>query len=171
MSSVFGGSKSSQTQTSTSNNQAYPMLSGALGGQVTNGTNASNLLSGLFGGQGQDAANKAFDTFRNSTGYQFGMDQGSQAVTQNAATKGLLNSGSTAKALTDYGQNYANSQYQNFVNPLMQLVGSGNQAAGVIANAGQQSNSSSTSKSSSNNGLGGFIGQGLSTVASMGIPH
>lgn len=179
MSSIFGGSqnKSQSTNASTSasnsnsqsSNQAYPMLSQALGGQTTNGTGASNDLSALLGVGGDPAAQQAaFKNFQGSTGYQFGLNQGSQAVTQNAATSGLLNSGATAKALQTYGQNYANTQYQNYLNPLQSLVSSGNQAGSVIGSTGQQSTSQSQSQSQSQGtsngsgstkpGVGGLIG-------------
>ena len=165
MSSIFGGSKSQSS--SSSSNQAYPMLSNTLSPEVNNGVTAGGTLSGLLGGQGQAGSDAAFANFRNGTGYQFGLDQGSQAVTQNAAAKGLLNSGSTARALDTYGQNYANTQYQNFTNLLSQQQQMGNQAAGIIGSAGQRSNSNSSS--SSNQGIGGFLGQGASGLASLGI--
>lgn len=165
MSAIFGApSKSDQgsQQSSSSSNQAYPMLSQALGGQVNNGTTASNGLSAMLGlGGDTDAQNKAFSNWQNSTGYQFGLNQGTQAITQNAAAKGLLNSGSTAKALDTYGQQYANTQYGNYTGQLQNLVNSGNQAAGVIGSTGQQSQSQGTSNSSSTGekkGAGGFLG-------------
>lgn len=183
MSSIFGGSQSAtnsnnnsvsnsnSTSASQSNNQAYPMLNQALGGQVTNGTNAGNGISAMLGLGGDPAAqNQAFQNFRNSTGYQFGLDQGAGAITGSAATKGLLNSGATAKALDTYGQNYANTQYQNYTNLLSGQQNAGNQAAGVISGAGQQSTSNSNSNSAANSagtsnggssskpGIGGFLG-------------
>ena len=158
MSSIFGGSQQQSTNQSTSQNQAYPALSAALSPQVSNGTTASGTLSGLLGGQGQAGSDAAFANFRNGTGYQFGLDQGSQAVTQNAAAKGLLNSGSTARALDTYGQNYANTQYQNFTNLLQNQVNSGNQAAGVIGATGQKSVSNGTSSGQTNPNVGGFLG-------------
>lgn len=185
MSSIFGSpSKQSSTNNATSqqqstssassmsNNQAYPMLSQALGGQVNNGTGASNAIAGLTGVGGDPAAqDAAFSKFRDSTGYQFGMDQGTHAITGSAAAKGLLGSGSTAKALSSFGQNYADSQYQNYTNMLQGLTNSGNQAAGVISGAGQQSQSQSNSQSTGTSnstgnssgtgakqGIGGFLG-------------
>lgn len=160
---LFGGSNqqssSQQTTQSQSNNQAYPMLSQALGGQVSNATGASNGIAAMLGlGGDQEAQNQAFQNFRNSTGYQFGLDQGTHAITSNAAAKGLLNSGATAKALNTYGQNYANTQYQNYLNPLQNLINSGNQAGGVIANAGQQSSSSGQSTSTGSEFNGGKSG-------------
>jgi hypothetical protein len=179
MSSVFGGSQATGNNQSTnqSSNQAYPMLSQALGGQTTTGTDASSQLAGLLGvgggttAQQQAAQQQAFQGFQNSTGYQFGLNQGTQGITQNAATSGLLNSGATAKAVDTYGQNYANTQYQNYLNPLQSLVSSGNQAGSVIGGVGQQSSGESTGTSSSNSkpGIGGFIGQGMSGLASLGV--
>lgn len=159
MSSVFGGSK--QQSTSTSSNQAYPMLSNALSPQINNGTGASNQMSNLLGLNGNQGQNQAFQNWQNSTGYQFGLNQGTQAITGNAAASGLLNSGATAKALNTYGQNYANTQYGNYFNQLQGLLSGGNQAAGVVAGAGQQSQTQS-SGSSNNGGLGGAIGSILS---------
>lgn len=156
MSSIFGGSSqpgketsnASSQSNSSSSNQAYPMLSQALGGQLGNAGGASNSLAAMLGiGGDPSAQNQAFDNWRNSTGYQFGMDQGTQAITGGAASKGLLNSGSTGKALEQYGQNYANTQYQNYLNPLQSLIGSGNQAGSVIGGAGNVSDSSATSSS------------------------
>lgn len=150
--SLFGGGKldgrtgqQSSSSSSLSNNQAYPMLSGALQPQVNNATNSSNQMSSLLGLNGAGAQNSGFDNWRNSTGYQFGMDQGTKAITGSAAAKGLLNSGSTAKALNTYGQGYADQQFGNYFQQLLGLDNMGNNAAGVIENAGQQSTSKSNS--------------------------
>lgn len=156
MSSIFGGSSSSsngrQESTSQSNNQAYPQLDQQLSPQIQQGTSATSQIGNLLGLNGQQGQNQAFKNWQGSTGYQFGLDQGAQSITGNAATQGLLNSGATAKALQTYGTNYANTQYQNYLNPLQNLVSSGNQAAGVVAQAGQQSQSQSqgTTNQSSN---------------------
>jgi hypothetical protein len=155
MSSIFGGSNEQRS----SGNLAYQGLNTALTPQVNNSTSASNGLAALLGIGGDPAKQQqAFSNWRNSTGYQFGLDQGSQAITQNAASRGLLDSGATAKALQTYGTNYANTQYGNYFNQLQGLTNSGNQAAGVLANAGQVSQGTSTSKP----GIGAFLGQILS---------
>ena len=46
-------------------------------------------------------------------GYQFRLSQGTQAITGNAAARGLLQSGATAQALTRYGQDLASQEYGN----------------------------------------------------------
>jgi hypothetical protein len=139
------------------------MLSQALGGQISNGTGASNALSALLGVGGDPAAQQqAFQTFKNSTGYQQGLDQGVNAITGSAATRGLLDSGATAKAVDTYGQNYADSQYQNYLNPLQSLISGGNQAAGVVGQTGQTSTSNS-SGTGQKQGAGGFLGSLLTS--------
>lgn len=163
MSQIFGGSsqKSTSNSVSSSSNQAYPYLNGALSGTVSNGTGAGDQLASMLGLNGSTGQSDAFNKWKDSTGYQFGLNQGVQSITGNAATQGLLNSGSTAKALDTYGQNYANTQYQNYLNPLQNLLSSGLQGAGVISSAGNVSNSTSNSNSSGNSnngGVGGFIG-------------
>lgn len=154
MSSIFGGSN--QSAQSSASNQAYPYLQGALGGTVGTGTSAGSQLGNLLGLNGGTAQTQGFQNFNNSTGYQFGLNQGMQSITGNAATQGLLNSGGTLKALDTYGQNYANTQYQNYTGQLQNLLNSGIQSAGVVSSAGQTSNSNSSG--SSTNGAGGAIG-------------
>lgn len=46
-------------------------------------------------------------------GYQFRLQQGTQAITGNAAARGLLQSGATAQAVTRYGQDVASQEYGN----------------------------------------------------------
>ena len=158
LSDFFGGSQSQQSSKSNSYNQAYPYLQGALSPTVSNGTGASSQIANMLGLNGNQAQNQGFNNWKNSTGYQFGLNQGVQSIVGNAATQGLLNSGSTAKAVDTYGQNYANTQYQNYLNPLLSLMQGGTSAASVIGNAGNVYNSSSQGTSSqSNGGLGSFF--------------
>ena len=49
-------------------------------------------------------------------GYQFGLQQGEQALQQAAAAKGLLRSGGTLKDILNYGQNAATQNYANVFN-------------------------------------------------------
>lgn len=159
MSSIFGGSSQSSAQQSVSNNQAFPYLQQALGGTIGQGGAAGSMLGNLLGLNGGDAQTQGFQNFRNSTGYQFGKQQGMDSITGNAATQGLLNSGGTLKALDTYGQNYADTQYGNYTGQLQNLLNSGLQGSGVLAGAGQQSMSNGSSKgSTSTGGAGRFIG-------------
>jgi hypothetical protein len=135
------------TQKSVSENKAYPYLQGAYGGQVTNGTGASSLLASLLGVGGTPGAGQAgLDAFKNSAGYNNVIKGGTDAITGNAASRGLLRSGSTGKAIVNFGQNTAQNFYNNYLQNLLGLSGQGLQAGGLIGNAGQTSTQTSKSK-------------------------
>lgn len=66
----------------------------------------------------------AFAAFRATPGYQFGLDEGNKSVQASAAARGGLNSGATLKALTEFGNNYADQQgYTPYMNKLASLWG------------------------------------------------
>jgi hypothetical protein len=71
-------------------------------------------------------------------GYQFGMQQGTQALERGAAARGRQLSGAQLNALQRYGQNYAGTQLQNYLNPYYTLAGYGQQATGQTAQLGTQ---------------------------------
>jgi hypothetical protein len=152
---IFGGS--TDKSQSTQSNQAYPYLSGAFAPTISNGVGAGTQIANMLGLNGPNAQASGFDTWKNSTGYKFGLDQGINAITGNAATQGLLNSGGTLKALDTYGQNYAATQYQNYLNPLQNLLGSALQGGSVLSSAGTVAQSTRNA-TSNNGGVGGFIG-------------
>lgn len=102
------------------------------------GARVGDIYKQLGGGQsaGQPAAapqsaadiakaqQDAFSQFRATPGYQFGLDEGSKQVQASAAARGGLNSGSTLKALTKFGNDYADQQgYQPYANRLASLAG------------------------------------------------
>lgn len=81
----------------------------------------------------------AFDAFRNTPGYQFGLDEGRRTLEASAAASGGLNSGKTLRALTRYAGNYADQQgYRPYVSDLMQLSGRGQAQAGQMGQQGMQ---------------------------------
>lgn len=172
MSEIFGRrsenvGSSSSTSSSNSYNRAYPTLLNQYQGTMNTGTGATNQLAGMLGLNGAQGQSDAFKNWQNSTGYQFGLNQGLQSINGNAAATGLLNSGATAKALQTYGQNYANTQYGNYTNQLQGLVNSGLQAGGLVGGTGNVSQSQSQSQSNQvgrgpSGGIAGAVGQLLS---------
>ena len=93
-------------------------------------------------------------------GYQFGMDQGTQALNRTMAATGQTQSGGQQVALSQYGQNYAGQQYQNQVANL-QTLSTGGAAAGQNAGAAAASAQTTNQTSGVNNimaGLGGLFG-------------
>lgn len=153
---LFGGSK--QTSSSSSENKAFDFLRDSLGGVTNQAGGASGQLANLLGLNGPQAQNAGFDGFRGSTGYNFGFGEGQRALTGSAASKGILNSGSAAKALTQYGQDYASTKYNDYTSLLSNLLGQGLQAGNVISGAGQVSQQQSKG-STSNGGFGGVVGK------------
>ena len=147
----------------------------------------------LGGGNSQQ---DAFAMFRNTPGYQFGLDEGAKTVQASAAARGGLNSGATLKALTKFGNNYADQQgFTPYMNRLAALSGMAqtstnqtnalgqnyaNQVGNNLQNAGQAraqgiygsanawSNFTQQASDSLRNyaGQGGFSGFGPSTIGS-----
>ena len=158
MGSLFGGSK----QKSTSSNQAYGQLSEAFSpvlGSTQTGTNALMALLGLGGDSG--AASNAMNNYMDSAGYNFMLDSGSRAITGNKAAAGLLRSGSTGKALTNFGQQLGSQYFNNYLDRILEVANLGLGAGQLLAGAGNVSKSSGKSK----NGLGGLVGGISSGIA------
>jgi len=141
--SLFGGGGTTQSSKNVNRGLITDQFSGAAG-QTGNATDAIAALLGIGGDP--EEQQKAFDTWKGSTGYQFGLDQGSQAITGNSAAKGLLNSGSTLKALDQFGTDYASTKYQDYLDNIINLGQLGLGAGGLVANVGQVSKSKSGGK-------------------------
>lgn len=77
-----------------------------------------------------------FNNYLNSTGYNFMLNQGTNAITGNAASRGIVNSGATAKALTQFGQNLATQNFNNYLGQVGTLAQRGQTGLGQVASAG-----------------------------------
>lgn len=82
-----------------------------------------------------ESANSAFDNYLNSTGYQFQLGQGQDAVGTSMAAKGMLNSGATLKGLTEFGQNLGSSYFNNYLGQLGNYAAAQGNRAGMGQNA------------------------------------
>ena len=121
--------------------------------------------------------------FQKDPGYQFRMDQGSNALQSSAAARGGLMNGGTLKALDRYGQDYASGEYGNAYNRfnndrtqrfnrLASLAGTGQTATRDVANQGtalatQNGNNlmqAANARASGYVGQGNAINGGLSTL-------
>lgn len=103
---------------------AYAAKQGGVGDTVT------SLLTGQGG-------NAALNNYLNSSGYKFQLDQGTRAIGGSASARGLLGSGSTAKALAGYGQGLAGNYFGNYIN---QLQGAGNTYGNTATSFGNNAN-------------------------------
>jgi len=161
------------------------------------GPAANSQLSALLGqgylrydGNGQYGGTFG-ESFNASPSYNFRLQQGQNALSNSAAARGMSLSGAQAKALTDYNQNSASQEYQNwlnnytglannavgsYMNTLGSLSGQGLQAAGASASArnaamipGIQANAQgqAAQAASLGNGIGGAINS-LGSLATFG---
>lgn len=110
---------------------------------------------------GQDA----FNTFKDNTGFQFLLDSGRKAVEGSQAAKGMLNSGSTLKGLTKFGEDLGNTYVQQFLDNLLKQQQTGLQAGQLVAGAGQYSKGTQ----SSTPGILGSVGSIMSGLGAMGV--
>jgi hypothetical protein len=85
----------------------------------------------------QQAANDAFDIFRNSTGYQFRVNEGNRALNSGWAGAGTLQSGAAMRAAQDFGQNIASQEFGNYMGYLGNQQGVGLGAGSALAGVGQ----------------------------------
>lgn len=118
---------------------------------VGRGNAAGDAINSFLGLNGTTAQDKAFDAYKDSAGYKFTLEGGSDAIASNKAASGMLKSGSALKALNTYGQNTANTYTQNYLNNL-----SGQQTAGLSAasgNANSNSNAAGMAVNNNNNAL------------------
>jgi hypothetical protein len=106
---------------------------GALDADSQPGNPAGTQINSLLGLSGQPAQTQGFDNFRNSTGYQFRLGEGMNALNSGYAGSGVLQSGAALRGAQEYGQNFASNEFCNYVNLLdnqqrMGLAGATTQA-------------------------------------------
>lgn len=114
-----------------------------------------------------DAPVTSADVMNGDPGYQFGLNQGQQAIDRKAAAAGGRVSGASLKAAAEYGTNYATTGYnaayqrrQDRLNRLASLAGIGQTATGTGISAG-------TTLATNSSGLTSSLGnaQGAATMA------
>lgn len=98
-----------QTQSRDFQNQIWSGTQQAEQPYQTLGSTSANYLTDLLK-QGFKAP--TLEEAQNTPGYQFRLQQGTDAIAKNAAAGGTLFSGNTGTALENYGQGLAQSTYQ-----------------------------------------------------------
>ncbi len=97
-----------------------------------------------------------------------------KAIERSAAARGGLRSGATMKALNNYAQGSASTEFDNYANRIAALAGVGQSATGSTAQAGQSyANGARNAYTIAGNArasaymkTGNAINQGVSNVAS-----
>lgn len=150
---VFGGSQSknssSSTQTQESGNKAFGQLGEQLNPAIAQGNTAMGFLGGLLGINDSAAKGSAGEgtlmNFLNNPSFKAILERGMDAIGSNSGAKGLLNSGARLKAMSQFAQDDTNSRVGEMMDRLVQIGQYGGQAASTLANAGQYSTGKSTS--------------------------
>lgn len=81
-------------------------------------------------------ARSAFDTFRDSDGYQFRFNEGMNALNTGYAAGGKLQSGAAAKAAIRYGQDYGSNEFGKYLGYLSGQQNVGLSGANALAGVG-----------------------------------
>lgn len=127
-------SQSATKNSLTLQKSIYDSNKAALTPYMDRGNAAGNAIQGLLGiGGDQAASERAWQQFKNSSGYTSRLNQGLEAITQNKAVSGLLNSGSALKGLNRFGQDYASNELGNYMSQLGQQQGAGLSATNALA--------------------------------------
>lgn len=113
----------------------YDQTRGDLSPFVASGSAANNRLSALMGLGGDTAS--AIEALKADPGYQFRLDQGTQAMNRSLGAKGSLFSGKALKAAQEYGQGLADQSYQDTWRRLYDTSNAGQSAAAGMGNFGQ----------------------------------
>lgn len=159
--------------------QQYQTTRADLAPWRTAGGAALQRLSDLYGlgdvGAGAKSLGQtgAMDAFKTSPDYQFRLDEGLRALQTTAAARGNLNSGDQLRAITDYGQGLASTEYGNYVNRLSGITGTGQTATtqtgqfGALAatNAGDAIQNAGAARASGYAGAANAWNQGLQSAS------
>lgn len=97
---------------------------------VNAGKSALTTYQNSLGQNGADGNAAAVSQFQASPGYQYQVDQATDAVARKASALGALGSGNTMQAITDRASNLANQEYSGWQDRLNGLSNTGLQATG-----------------------------------------
>lgn len=111
---------------------------------LNTGQGALSQLASIFGlgppgSQGGSGGLASLSSLlSNFPGYQFGLNQGQQALDRSAASRGLLLSGAQLKDAQQFGQGYAMQQsWQPYISQLSHMADLGENAGAQVGNFGQ----------------------------------
>lgn len=131
--SIYGAVNSSNAASDASNAtmSMYNQTRQDLLPYITGGTNALSSLNSLM-----TNPTSALSTLESYPGYQWALQEGTNALDRSAASKGLLLSGGQLKDVTSYGQGLASQTFQNYYNQLYGIASLGENAAAQSGNQG-----------------------------------
>ena len=170
--SFLGGNQQAKAQ------QAAADASNAFAGRVWDETAPYRAAGTRFLNTYENAVNQPF---QNTPGYQFAFDEGMRAIKNQAAARGLLNSGARLRASARYATGLADQTYQNWLAALRSGAGLGQTgmqtgiagAGNAVNAAGQFGAGAGASQGASFIGAANSLGGGLNQLAALqyyGLP-
>lgn len=124
---------------------------------ITNGGAADSRIAALLNlGGDRAAAEEAFRSWRDSTGYQSVLREGLTAVNNSRFAGGAGQSGATLRKLQDRGSMIADGTFNNYMGHAQILSNAGAGARGLVAGVGGQT--VNTTASAIQNGTAGQMG-------------
>lgn len=185
--SVMGASKSASAskkaaaQSAAVQREQYAQNSANLNPFMRRGNQAGGAINALLGlGGDPTEQQRAFNVFRNSSGFQFRQQEGENALNSGYAARGLINSGAAQKAFAKYNQNLASDEFGNYMGYLGNQQGVGLSGASALAGVGQnfansmtnintnRANSQVANTNALMGNLGSSFGTGLGALSSFG---
>lgn len=159
MSSIFGGSKSKSTQSSSqssnSYNQAFPAIQSLFAPMGAYAFNSGVAAQDEILGNG-------FEGYKQASGFDFLKEMGLKNLMGAFAGGGTFQSGAAGKAIQNYGANLAKTFADNYLQQQTARAGLGLNVGNLLSGTGgvssSQGTSTGTSTSKSSNGAGGFLG-------------
>lgn len=156
-------------------NQTLGNINNLFTPQTTLGNNAMNTLDSTLGVNGQPAN---YNNFLNMPGYQFAVQQGTQALQRQAAASGSAYTPNTGAAIGQYVTGTAMQDYNTYISQLQNAAGLGAQANNTLSGANltvggnisqllQNSGMAQASGVSAASGaIGNFLNQNSGTIGS-----
>lgn len=150
-------------------------IQGTTGDYLDLGKSGAGLYADALGVNGADGTARARSAYETSPGYQFGMDQGLQALDRSASAHGRLQSGNADLDILKYATGYAQDDYNKWLGGLSgynDMYGNGVQADSTAAGLGLDFESGLTSgllSANNQKAAGKEAGQGalLDTIGSI----
>jgi hypothetical protein len=147
----------------------YGQAGGMFDPYAQGGLKGQNLYSDALGINGAQGNQNAVNAFQTSPGYQFGMDQGIQALERRASAQGNLQSGNTNLDTLKYAQGYANNNYNDWLSRLQGVGAQGLQAtgsqAGLLSDLGNQNINVTGAKANAATGVANNISNAYGNYA------
>jgi hypothetical protein len=129
-----GSSQVAQGEQNAINTQqgAFNTVKGIYGAQNATGNAAIGSLADQLGLTGKAPD---YSAFQNSPGYQFAVNQGTQAINRQASANGSLYTPNTLTAVGQYVTGTASQNYNTYMQNLLAAAGLGSQANAAQSNA------------------------------------